>query len=726
MKKLLFSHPQNHHAWVELIRMNRRGFLKLGLQAGALSVLASSFGCTPDASQAEPLPATPSQPANAFPDWAYHARLANASFGEDPTPEELQLIVDKLKAEHVSVVETDTILSYWLTDAEFTAHMADIANFAKRVHQAGMRVVCYYPALEVLSTGGEKGPSFYKNAEGGQWVQRGIDGQPNVFYGSLVFWVEPGDESCWLSPNSPWRQYYLNRIRQLAATGIDGLWPDVPIYFNGLREWCDTSTYGRMAFKADTGREIPAVVDYSNPDFRRYIEWRHRNLNQFQIDIAAAAASVNPNVFTFVETVTMDYKDATLIGLDGAYLRSEKGATQVWEVDVLSNRDSMRYATEDDWICLISMYKYGRAASGRNPAWAFSYGTQPDDAALVMAELLVTGCNPYEVKAPEKTAGVDSAMRTRMYSFVAAHEGRIFDARSLAEVAVYHSSASRDFVNPTSGNGLFANVVQPSGSAEWWSNNDPQNSCYSQQWLGEFRGMIKALVHAHIPFNVLTSPRLTADDLSGYRVLMMPDIEAVSDEEASLIREFVQRGGAIVATGPNPTGWNHLGDTRAELALADVLGLSRTEPLPASKQHPFGQGRSFFFSELLGGQYLRSSSPAAFSSLVNAVLAVAPPMFSLTGDRRIQVEAKTLGNETLLHLLNFSQFGSVPVPFTTIPKSAALSVVIPPGKQLSKVELASPDRGSPAPETVAHTQSGDRVNFTVNLAQYATVIITWQ
>jgi hypothetical protein len=726
MNKLSASHPRNHRPWGLFSGMSRRGFLQFGLQAGGLSVLGSSLGCGAEAGQAELPPAMPSHSAQVFPAWAHHARIANASFGEGPDPAELQMIIDALKAEQVSVIEVDTILSYWLTDAEFTAHMADIANFAQRVHQAGMKLVCYYPSLEVLSAGGELGPSFYKNGEGGLWVQRGIDGQPNVFYGSLVFWVAPGDESCWLSPNSPWRQYYLNRIRQLAATGIDGIWPDVPIYFDGLRQWCDTSTYARTAFKADSGLDIPSVADLKNPDFRRYVEWRHRNLNQFLIDIAAAASAVNPDVFTFVETVTMDYQDGTRIGLDGAYLKSQLGATHVWEVDVLSNRDAMRYATEDDWICLISMYKYGRAASGRNPAWAFSYGARPDDASLVMGQVLVTGCNPYEVKAPEKTQGVDSAMRTRMYSFIAAHEARIFDAQSLAEVAVYHSSASRDFVNPQSGNGLFANAITPSQSTEWWSSNDPQQSCYNQQWLGEFRGMIKALVHAHIPFDVLTSPRLTLADLSRYRVLIMPNIEAVSDEEAGLMREFVTRGGAVIATGPNPTGWNQLGDLRADLALADVFGLRKSEPLPASRDNTFGQGRSFFFAELLGGQYLRSSSAAVLASLVNAVLTVAPPKFTMTGDRRIHVEAKALGNETLLHLLNFSQFGSVPVPFAGLPQSVALSVAIPPEKMLSKVELASPDHSSPVPQAVAYTQNGGRLEFRINLAQYAIVIITWR
>lgn len=570
--------------------------LRTGLGAGGLAVTSQLLPFLPGGG---PRPAWADAPdagrvaGAAFPDWARYARLADGTFDDDADPQRDMLpVVSALKAQNVSVIELDTVLSNWLTDQQFTAHMAKVKGFADLAHTAGIRVVMYYPSLELISPGGEKGPSFYKNSSGKDWVQRGLDGRPNVFYGGLVVWVDPGDESCWLSPNSPWRDYYLARIRALAATGVDAIWPDVPIYFDGAMSWCDASSWAAAAFKADTGLELPRTADFANPGFRRYVEWRHRNLSQFQLDIAAAGRSVNPDLVTFVETVTMDYQYASLIGLDGAQLRRAEGVSQVWEVDILGNYDGMRHATASDWTCLISMYKYARAASGTKPAWAFSYGWKADDASLVMAELLAAGCNPYEVKSPFKDQSTDTAMRTRMFGFVAAHQERLFDAVSGATVGVYHSSASRDFVSPVQGSGMYVNTKPPAGVTDWWSFESSEESCTQQKWLGEFRGTVKALVYAHVPFDTVPSPGLDIADLARYRVLYLPNLQAVSDPEADVLRSFVGGGGTVVITGPAPTALDAFGTARTEYALADVLGFRRADPVPPPAAMPSGRARA--------------------------------------------------------------------------------------------------------------------------------------
>ncbi len=55
--------------------------------------------------------------------------------------------------------------------------------------------------------------------------------------------------------------------------------------------------------------------------------------------------------------MTVDYRDATNIGLDAAYLKSIPNVMVVWEVDVLSEDTGMIYANENDWVRLICMYK---------------------------------------------------------------------------------------------------------------------------------------------------------------------------------------------------------------------------------------------------------------------------------------------------------------------------------------------------------------------------------
>jgi len=712
-----------------LTRMSRRAFLKAGTIAGGLALLSpylTIHGAPASLAAAPARRARVKLLSGSFPEWSCKAALADGNFGLNPDQSELQSIVNTLKAQNVSVVETDTELSNWLTDAEFAGAMADATRFNALVHAAGMNVVWYYPCLEVISVDAVlTGSSMYNTHP--DWVQVGLDGLPNMFTGSIVFWVEPNDEDMWMSPNGPYRDYYLNRIKLLAATGTDGIWPDVPLYFDAVELWCDTSSWARDAFAIDRpGVPFPTAENWANADWNRWIEWRHFNINRYLLDIAAAARSVNPDCFTYVETVTMDYYNATLTGLDGAYLRLADGITHSWEVDVCSLTTGMRAAQENDWACMIAMYKYARAASGAKPAWAFSYGKQADDASLVMAEVLACGCNPYECKTPLKNETANAAMRTRMYAWVAANWDRLFSATSLAEVAVYHSGPCRDIVGQPAGFGMYC-TTKPSDN-NWWAN-EASERCYNQKWLGEYRGTIRMLINAHIPFNVLTSPTFRAEDLAGYKVLLLPEFEAVSGAEAAIMRGFVSSGGTVVITGPtaatgvvpDPTGLTEFGEARADYALADVLGFHKGTGAPATNVYVFGLGKCYWFTGLPGKVYLQSATQADFDKIIGAVIQNIPPFVTTNADRRVHMEATALGDDTILQFVNSI---GVTGTFTSAPTSFSVSMLIPDGKQVDAVHVTSPDNPTPALGPLAFTVESGQVTFTLALTQYAMVVIT--
>jgi hypothetical protein len=62
------------------------------------------------------------------------------------------------------------------------------------------------------------------------------------------------------------------------------------------------------------------------------------------------------------------------------------------------------------------------------------------------------------------------------------------------------------------------------------------------------------------------------DDLARYRVLVVPDASFLSDVEADMLREWVRKGGRLVATGPLGTH-DQYGLPRESPALADVTGV---------------------------------------------------------------------------------------------------------------------------------------------------------
>ncbi len=93
-----------------------------------------------------------------------------------------------------------------------------------------------------------------------------------------------------------------------------------------------------------------------------------------------------------------------------------------------------------------------------------------------------------------------------------------------------------------------------------------------------YTGFMQALVRARIPYLPIH-----ADDLeqqSGVlKLLILPNLGALSDAQAAAIRRFVEQGGSLLATGD--TGlYTEWGDPRPDFVLADLFGCHRIEAPP--------------------------------------------------------------------------------------------------------------------------------------------------
>jgi hypothetical protein len=85
------------------------------------------------------------------------------------------------------------------------------------------------------------------------------------------------------------------------------------------------------------------------------------------------------------------------------------------------------------------------------------------------------------------------------------------------------------------------------------------------------RGFTQALTRARIPYLFVNAEDL-ARDTAGMRVLILPNLGAMSDAQAEELRAFVARGGGLVATGATSL-LDRFGDPRPDFALADVFGV---------------------------------------------------------------------------------------------------------------------------------------------------------
>jgi Beta-galactosidase trimerisation domain len=86
-------------------------------------------------------------------------------------------------------------------------------------------------------------------------------------------------------------------------------------------------------------------------------------------------------------------------------------------------------------------------------------------------------------------------------------------------------------------------------------------------------GMYHALVEARVPFELVHEAFLTPDRLDRFKLLILADAAALSDAQCRAIREYVTRGGSLLATFASSL-YDETGKRRDDFGLADLFGVS--------------------------------------------------------------------------------------------------------------------------------------------------------
>ena len=232
------------------------------------------------------------------------------------------------------------------------------------------------------------------------WLQRKITGEPALFGGGTAFWIREGDEDVWITPFAKdWRKIYMERVRQIAGTGIDGVYVDIPYWmthFNGWEDtWASFDDYTVAAFKAKTGLNAKTDLklgDFRDANFRKWIDFRIDALTDFMREIDANVKAVNPKCKTIAEIYPGIEESAVRVGSD------------VYELYRVVDTIAHEYSTGGPaaartplaWFQdMVGMYSF-RAFAGSKPSWMLSYSWEkekqiaPAEAMknLAMAQLM--------------------------------------------------------------------------------------------------------------------------------------------------------------------------------------------------------------------------------------------------------------------------------------------------------------------------------------------------
>jgi len=94
---------------------------------------------------------------------------------------------------------------------------------------------------------------------------------------------------------------------------------------------------------------------------------------------------------------------------------------------------------------------------------------------------------------------------------------------------------------------------------------------YARSVENHILGYYQALIESRIPFQMVHDGLLDQEHLDRYKVLILPNIAALSDTQCDQLRAYVKRGGSIVATHETSL-YDEWGTRRSDFGLADLFG----------------------------------------------------------------------------------------------------------------------------------------------------------
>jgi hypothetical protein len=300
-------------------------------------------------------------------------------------------------------------------------------------------------------------------------------------------------------------------------------------------------------FQQKTGKPLPRKADWDNRAYREWIEWNYaRRIELWEINNKVTRAAGGPDCIWSgmnsgsVTAQARSFRDlkeicrrADIVMLDHQRRDDDTGFQQ--------NGDTGKRIHElTGWNTLapesMAMYESG-------PGYYRIASKPAAEARMWMIAGIAGGIQPWwhYVGAYQEDRRMFRTPEPVM-RWWHANEGYLVDRTPVATVGLVWSQRNTDF----------------------FGRDDP-----GQRVDAPYTGFMHALVRSRIPYLPLH-----IDDVgrkAGLRVLILPNIAALSAAQAAAVRGFVEQGGSLVATGQ--TGlYDEWGDPRPDFALADLFG----------------------------------------------------------------------------------------------------------------------------------------------------------
>lgn len=366
------------------------------------------------------------------------------------------------------------------------------------------------------------------------WVARDAEGRPRRH------WADPNRYvTCALGPYN--FEFMTEVTREIVSMyKVDGVFSN-RWHGHGLC-YCE---HCQRNFKAFSGFDLPRTRDPRDPARRQYIVWNQKRLFELWRVWDDAIRQINP--------------EACFIANSGGGALSELDMKTIGELAPILFADRQaRRGLALPWANGKNGKEY-RSTMGNKPVGGiFSVGVEEPyrwkDSVQSAAEIriwaadgIAQGLRPWFTKFNAKPYDERwMPVVEEIYQWHHRHERYLRNRESLARVAIVYSQQTAAHYG-----GIRARELVEDAQL----------------------GFYQTLVESRIPFEMVHDGLLDAAHVDRYRLLILPNIAALSDAQCGQLRDYVARGGGLVATLETSL-CDEWGERRRDLGLADLFGCS--------------------------------------------------------------------------------------------------------------------------------------------------------
>ena len=297
-------------------------------------------------------------------------------------------------------------------------------------------------------------------------------------------------------------------------------------------------------FRAFCGLDLPRTNDPQDPARRNYLVWRQKRLFELWALWDAEIRKINPEARYIANAGggALSELDMATIGELAPTLFADRQARRGLMPPWSNGKNGKEYRATLGRKAIGGIFSVGIEEPYR---WKDSVQNEAE-IRLWVAEGTANGLRPWFTKFA-------AAMEDRrwlkpveeVYQWHARHEPYLRNEENLARIALVYSQQTAWFY----GGGQARQKVED-----------------------HTMGMYQALIEARIPFEMVHDRLLDAAHVDRFKLLVLPNIAALSEDQCRQLRDYVNRGGSLLATLETSL-YDEWGKRRDNFGLADLFGV---------------------------------------------------------------------------------------------------------------------------------------------------------